>query len=197
MNAFTDKMNAIFGAMTALLSYVLGDHWVLFVLFLSLNLGDYLTRWMAARLTGTENSKAGWFGILKKIGYWIMIALSFEISIIFMEIGNTLGLDLQVTALLGWFVLATLTVNEIRSILENLVEAGYDVPVVLIKGLEIANKAIDGKIKIGDDGIEIESHLTHDEMQAKGKTVMEIEDNRTVKTEKVTEEVNIDNPEDG
>lgn len=144
----TDKINLIVGAITALLSYLLGEHWILFIFYLALNGGDFLTRWLAARITGTENSRAGCIGILKKLGYWVMIALGFSMSIIFIEIGNTIGVNLEITTFIGWFVLATLIINEIRSILENLVEAGYKVPNILIKGLEVANKAIDGKIKI-------------------------------------------------
>lgn len=175
----TDKINLIIGAITALLAYVFGDHWILFSFFLLLNLGDFLTRWLAARLTGTENSKAGWIGILKKIGYWVMIALGFGMSVIFIEIGNVIGLDLKVTTFIGWFVLATLIVNEIRSILENLVEAGYDVPTILIKGLEVANKAIDGKIKITDTGVETILNTSDEVIQAKGKATLEVEDDRT------------------
>ena len=174
-----NKINLVIGSITALLAYIFGDHWILFAFFLLLNLGDFLTRWLAARLTGTENSKAGWIGILKKIGYWIMIALGFGMSVIFIEIGDTIGVDLHVTTLVGWFVLATLTVNEIRSILENLVEAGYNVPAILIKGLEVANKAIDGKIKITDTGVETILHTSDDAIQAKGKATLEVEDGRT------------------
>lgn len=177
----TDKINLILGAITALLSYLLGEHWILFMFFLFLNFGDYITRWIAARLTGTENSKAGWLGILKKIGYWIMIALGFGMSIVFMEIGTVIGVDLGFTTFVGWFVLTTLIVNEIRSILENLVEAGYNVPTILIKGLEVANKAIDGKLKIGDEGTETVLHKSEDEMLTKRKLTFEVEDNRTKK----------------
>lgn len=176
----TNKINLIVGAIAALLSYIFGEHWILFAFFLLLNVGDYITRWIAARLTGTENSKAGWIGILKKLGYWIMVALGFGMSIIFIEIGSVIGLDLGVTTLIGWFVLATLIVNEIRSILENLVEVyGDKVPNVLIKGLEVANKAIDGTIKITDDGIETILHKTDDEIQTKGKATLDVHDERT------------------
>lgn len=176
----TNKINLIIGAITALLSYLLGQHWILFVFFLALNIGDFLTRWIAARITGTENSKAGWIGVLKKIGYWVMIALGFGMSVIFIEIGAVIGVDLHVTAYLGWFVLATLTINEIRSILENLVDAyGDKVPAILVKGLQIANKSIDGVIKLGDDGIETILRKPENEIQTKGKVTMEIEDNRT------------------
>ncbi len=179
----TNKINIILGTIVALLSYIFGEHWILFVFFLMLNLGDFLTRWIAARLTGTENSKAGWIGILKKLGYWVMIALGFTMGAIFIEIGETIGVNLAVTTFIGWFVLATLTINEIRSILENLVEAGYKVPVILIKGLEVANNAIDGKIKIGDEGIETLLHKSEDELKNKGKVTFEVEDIRTKNNE--------------
>lgn len=71
-----------------------------------------------------------------------MIATAFGASVGLIEIGSTLGVDLQITTLLGWFVLASLMVNEIRSILENFVEMGYNVPKVLIKGLEVADNVI-------------------------------------------------------
>lgn len=145
MDVFIDKTNLVFGAVIALFSYIFGEHWILFVAFILLNCGDYLTRWMAARITKTENSKAGWIGILKKLGYWVMIALGFGMSVVFIEIGNAIGINLNVTTYIGWFVLAALIINEFRSILENLVEAGYNVPDVLIKGLEVATKAIEGE----------------------------------------------------
>ena len=71
-----------------------------------------------------------------------MIAVAFGASAVFIGIGTTLGINLEITVLLGWFVLASLIVNEIRSILENFVKMGYDVPKILIKGLEVADKAI-------------------------------------------------------
>ena len=137
-----DAYNAIVGAIVAILSYVLGEHWILFAGFLLLNVADWITGWMKSRMMGKENSVAGWKGALKKLGYWLMIAVAFGSSAVFIEIGKVIGVDLGVTTLLGWFVLASLLINEIRSIVENFVEAGFDVPVVLIKGLEVADKAI-------------------------------------------------------
>ena len=76
-----------------------------------------------------------------------MIMVSFLASVLFIEIGNTLGIDLGITTLLGWFVLASLTINELRSIIENLVETGYNIPNILTKGLEVADKIINEENK--------------------------------------------------
>ena len=137
-----DTYNAIVGSIVAVLSYIFGEHWILFALFLAFNLADWITGWMKSRIAHKENSKTGWKGVLKKLGYWIMIAVAFGASAVFVEIGKTIGVDLGITTLLGWFVLASLLVNEIRSICENFVEAGYNVPQILIRGLEVADKAI-------------------------------------------------------
>lgn len=137
-----DTYNAVTGAVVAVLSYVLGPHWILFAGFLLLNVADWLSGWMKSKILGKTSSKTGFKGILKKLGYWLMIMVAFGASAIFIEIGNTIGFDLGVTTLLGWFVLASLLVNEIRSIIENFVEAGFNVPSVLVKGLEVADKVV-------------------------------------------------------
>lgn len=137
-----DGYNAIVGTVVAVLSFILGEHWMLFVAFMLLNVADWITGWMKSRMTKKENSVKGWKGVLKKLGYWIMIMVAFGASAIFIEIGETIGVDLRVTTLLGWFVLASLIINELRSIIENFVEAGFNVPSILINGLEVADKMV-------------------------------------------------------
>ena len=137
-----DTYNAAAGAVIAVLTYIFGEHWALFALFLAFNVADWITGWGKTRLAHKESSSAGWKGVLKKLGYWLKIAVAFGASTVFVEIGATLGINLEITVLLGWFVLASLIVNEIRSILENFVEMGYKVPRILTQGLEVADKAI-------------------------------------------------------
>lgn len=139
---FADAYNSILGGIIAVLTVIFGEHWYLFALFLILNVTDWVTGWMKSRINGKENSVQGWKGVLKKIGYWIMIAVSFAVSVGFIEIGDTIGIDLKVTTFLGWFVLASLIVNEVRSIVENFVEAGFNVPTILQEGLEVADRVI-------------------------------------------------------
>nr|DAP07821.1 MAG TPA: holin [Caudoviricetes sp.] len=142
IQTITDNYNAFLGGIIAVLSVIFGEHWYLFALFLLLNSADWITGWMKSRILKKENSVKGWKGVLKKLGYWIMIIVAFAVSTGLIEIGNVLGIDLQVTKLLGWFVLASLIVNEARSICENFVEAGFNVPKVLSNGLAVADKLI-------------------------------------------------------
>ena len=46
----------------------------------------------------------------------------------------------------GWFTLTCLIINETRSILENLIEIGIDVPLFLKKGLEVYQNKIESKV---------------------------------------------------
>lgn len=143
--SFIDGYNAVTGAVIAVLSYVLGEHWFLFVAFILLNVADWITGWMKSRLAGKENSAKGWQGVLKKLGYWLMVLVAFGAGAVFIEIGDSIGVDLGVTTLLGWFVLASLIINEIRSILENFVEAGFKVPAILVSGLKVADKIVNAE----------------------------------------------------
>ena len=147
MATITDSYNAFVGAVIAILTMVLGEHWYIFAAFLLLNVIDWLTGWMKSRINGVENSMAGWKGVLKKLGYWLMIAVAFAIAAALIEVGKVIGIDLGVTTLLGWFVLASLIVNEARSIVENFVEAGYDVPKILTTGLQVADEKLNGADK--------------------------------------------------
>ena len=149
-NAIIDTYNLVVGAIVAVLSYILGEHWILFVAFLALNIADWITGWMKSRMAGKENSVAGWKGVLKKLGYWLMIMVAFGASAVFVEIGKTLGIDLGITSLLGWFGLASLLINVIRSFVENFLEAGFDVREIWINGLEVANKVVNKEEEDGD-----------------------------------------------
>ena len=150
---FFDRINAILGAFVACLSYVFGEHWFLFAAYLVLNIIDYITGCMKARINNKINSSKGLSGILKKFGYWLMILTGFCAGAVFIEIGEIININLQVTTLIGWFVLASLIINEFRSIIENFIEAGYNVPKVFSEGLEVASKIIE-KIEHSKDSID-------------------------------------------
>lgn len=143
MKVFTDTYNLITGAIMAIMTAIFGIYWYIFAAYLVLNVFDWLTGWYKSRKNKKESSSVGLKGILKKLGYWVIIAVAFLMSSVFVNLGkDILGINLDFLMMVGWFTLACLLVNEVRSILENLVESGYNVPAVLINGLEIADKMI-------------------------------------------------------
>lgn len=149
---FIDKYNAVVGAVVVVLSAIFGAFWYLFAGYLLLNILDWLTGWYKSRKKRTESSYRGLWGIVKKTGYWVIILVAFLIPELFVRLGSDLlGVNLGFLVLLGWFTLAALLVNEVRSILENLVECGYEVPDFLIRGLAVTEKLIHAGVDIPED----------------------------------------------
>lgn len=147
-----NKYNAIVGSVVMVLTAFFGQFWYLFAAFLVFNIIDWLTGWAKARKLKEESSQIGLKGILKKVGYWVIILVAFMIANILVVLGQEfLGIELSFLLLFGWFTLASLMVNEVRSILENLVEMGYKVPEFLIKGLAVTERLINEKTVIGSD----------------------------------------------
>ncbi len=143
MKAFTDTYNIVVGALVIFMTAVFGIYWYIFAAYFIFNVLDWLTGWYKSRRLKKESSRVGLKGALKKLGYWVIIAVAFLVSDIFVMLGrDILHVNLSFLMMVGWFTLACLMVNEARSILENLVECGYDVPEVLIKGLEVADEMI-------------------------------------------------------
>lgn len=143
---FVDKYNTLAGGLATIAAAILGIYWYVFAGYLLCNILDWLSGWYKARKLGTETSKAGLKGILKKIGYWVIILVAFLLPEMLINLGrDVLGIHLDFLMLFGWFTLACLLINEIRSILENLVECGYDVPAFLITGLAVTEKLLNAQ----------------------------------------------------
>ena len=151
MEKFFNEINIIYGCLTALFTYMFGELWFLFVGFLILNITDWFTGWGASRKENTESSSVGAKGIIKKVCYWIVIAVAFYIGVALSKMGTVIGADLRFLQAVGWFVLANYIINEIRSILENCVRIGIEVPEILVKGLDVTANLVD---KIGGESVE-------------------------------------------
>lgn len=142
------KVNMFYGAIVTALASIFGQYWFLFAGFLLMNVIDYLTGFCKAKFySKNESSAVGAKGIFKKVWYWVVIGLAFYISFSFSSLGDAIGINLAFVQLFGWFTLATYLINEVRSILENLVEMDVKVPAFLISGLAVAEKLLEAKTK--------------------------------------------------
>lgn len=144
-----DKINMIYGLIATIGAALFGEYWFLFAGFLILNVIDYATGYCKAKFYNkNESSAIGAKGICKKVWYWVVIGLAFFVSDCFVAMGEVIGVQLDFVLLFGWFTLATYLINEIRSILENLVEMNVNVPTFLIAGLAVTQKLLDTKTEI-------------------------------------------------
>lgn len=146
-----DSINMIYGLFIGALTFLFGEHWLLFAGFLALNLIDWLTGYYKSHYLGLESSVEGAKGIVKKVWYWVVVGISFFIANSFVEMGEIVGVRLDFVILFGWLTLAMYLVNEIRSILENLVEIGVEVPFFLVKGLDVTKKILEAQAEDDDE----------------------------------------------
>lgn len=141
-NKFTNTLSIIVTTLTS----ILGTEWILFAGYLILNILDYITGTIKAKIVKKESSNKGLVGIIKKICYWILIGISFLISYLLVQLGNKININLEFIMLFGWFTLTCLIINEARSIIENLVEIGIKVPNFLITGLNSYSNILEKRI---------------------------------------------------
>ncbi|MCI7108018.1 MAG: phage holin family protein [Agathobacter sp.] len=152
MKVLTEKMNIFYGFIVTVMSAVFGKYWYLFFGFLMFNIIDYATGWIYGKYYANSlSSSVGAKGVLKKVSYWIIIAIAFYISFAFRKMGEVIGITLDFMILFGWFTLATYMINEVRSIIENLVKMDVKVPEFLTKGLDIAEKLTKDRAKGGEE----------------------------------------------
>lgn len=159
--AFEDSANLAWATILALLTEFFGAARLVLPFFLVLNVVDCYYGRKKGKETATLSSKIGAAGIAKKVSYWVMIGLSFWVAHILVDIvGPALGIDLGFLMLIGWFTLAIYVLNELTSIVENMLVLGYDVPPILVKGLAAARSAVDeaGNKIVPGQGKEDENH---------------------------------------
>ncbi len=161
MTQFFNNVNMIGGVIMTAVAAVFGQYWFLFAGFLLFNVIDWLSGWARSRYKHESCSKVGAKGIVKKVWYWVVIGTAFFIGFSFEQMGQSVGVPLDFMNLVGWFVLANYLVNEIRSILENLVDMDVPVPVFLVKGLKIAAEKIEAAVQIGENEDELEDDPDH------------------------------------
>ena len=143
LSVFTDKANLLGAAVVAALGGVFGAHWQVFALFFVLNVVDFFYGWLKGKQTGTVNSAKGAVGVMKKVSYWVVIALAFGVAQVLIDFGAEIGAPLDFLRLIGWFTLGVYILNELTSIVENLVVLGYDVPEIFVRGLNAVRKVVD------------------------------------------------------
>lgn len=89
---------------------------------------DYATGMTKAWNAGELSSRVGLRGILKKVGYLVIVAVAAVVDWLLRYGADTLGWDWPVEFLFASIVIIWLVINELLSILENVSAIGAPVP---------------------------------------------------------------------
>lgn len=89
---------------------------------------DYLSGMSAAWLGRELSSRKGITGIIKKIGYLVLVCVGIGVDFIIRFCLDQIGVDFDFKMLFGLIVVIWLIINELLSIMENLSRMGVPVP---------------------------------------------------------------------
>lgn len=122
--------------MTVALSAVMGWLGILAVpvfLMVGSNVVDYITGLIAARHRNDDiNSYKGIWGIVKKVCMWLLVVIGSWIDILIRYTVECAGIGIKVPFLVATVVAVWIVVNEIISILENMIDIGVTMPPFLM-----------------------------------------------------------------
>lgn len=123
---------AIFTAVFAFISALLGVLAVPVILLVTCNLIDYATGLMASKYRSQDiNSYKSIRGIFKKVSMWLLVVVGAIIDELLLYAATTIGKPMPVTFLIACVVAMWLICNEIISILENIQDMGVNIPAFL------------------------------------------------------------------
>ncbi len=147
-----DKVKATVIATLSVLMSWLGILAIPVFLLVGCNLIDYVTGLVAAkyRQDGGISSYKSIRGIFKKIGMWLLIIVGSFMDILIQYAVECVGLGLTVPFVVATVVAVWLVVNEIISILENLMDIGVNMPPFLMPIVKYIKKQVEDKAKLAE-----------------------------------------------
>ena len=102
---------------------------------------DYITGMLSAWHDSALSSKKGIFGIIKKVGYLVLVCVGMGVDWLIYSGLSQAGISTEQSVFFGVLVTVWLIINELISILENLKNLGVPLPgflVTIIKRLKVS-----------------------------------------------------------
>lgn len=148
---FMDKMKVTVTAVVSALMSWLGILAIPVFLLVGCNLIDYTTGLMAAPYrTENINSYKGIRGIIKKVCMWLLVLIGAWIDILINYAAGCAGVELTIPFIVATVVAVWLVVNEIISILENMIDIGVSMPPFLMPIVKYIKKQVEEKADIAE-----------------------------------------------
>lgn len=138
-------LQAVFSAALAAFSVYFNVIAVPLTVLIIMMIIDYITGMAAAYIKAELSSKRGLQGIIKKISYMALVAAAMGLDYLIYHGLSQIGIYQDSTIFFGLLITFWLVINELISILENLVKLDVPVPKFLIKIIEKLKIAIEKK----------------------------------------------------
>ena len=144
-----DKVKAAFVAAFSMIFGWLGILAVPVLILAGLNFTDYITGILASkRRNELVTSDKGLWGIVKKIGMWILVCLGWAMDVLINYASQYVGLSIKLPFVVATIVAVWLICNEIISILENLLDIGVAMPPFLMPLAKMIKGQVEDKTKM-------------------------------------------------
>ena len=144
-----DKIKATVVAVVSALMSWLGILAIPVFLLVGCNVIDYVTGLFAAKYrTEDINSYKSIRGIIKKVCMWLLVVVGAWLDILINYAIHTAGIALTIPFVVSTVVAVWLVVNEMISILENMLDIGVDMPPFLMPVVRYIKKQVEHTAKI-------------------------------------------------
>ncbi len=151
-----DKVKVTIWAVISAITSWLGILAVPVFLLVGCNIVDYITGLLAApyREDGTISSYKGIKGIIKKVCLWLLVLIGAWIDILINYAVECAGINITVPFIVATLVAVWLIVNEIISILENIIDIGVNIPPFLMPIVKYIKKQTEDKAQVATEAEE-------------------------------------------
>lgn len=121
-------------------------------LLVGCNVLDYITGLMAAGYRKQDiNSYKSIRGITKKVCQWLLVMVGCVLDAIIQYAVSVAGVELRIPFVVATVVAVWLVVNELISILENIIDIGVDIPPFLLPVVRYIKKQTESTAQIEED----------------------------------------------
>ena len=113
-------------------------------LMVACNIIDYITGLMASKYREEQiSSYIGIRGITKKVFMWLLVLVGSFIDIIINYTAEYMGIGFKIPFIVATFVAVWIVVNEMLSILENIIDIGVVLPPFLMPIVRLIRKEVE------------------------------------------------------
>lgn len=141
-----ERVKAAFIAAASVVFSWLGILAMPVIILAGLNVTDYITGIVAAKRRNERvTSDRGLWGIVKKIGMWVLVGLGWVMDVLINYAGQYVGLSIKLPFVVATIVAVWLICNEIISILENLLDIGVAMPPFLMPLAQMIKGQVEDK----------------------------------------------------